>query len=107
MNAADRRIHYRQDAAYELAGVDARIASTKRSAVNVSSRQSAEIADAVLPSLERRAAELRELVATLPERPARVSHDAGAAIQFPTHPTPLTAAELAGLDLPEFLRRAS
>jgi hypothetical protein len=99
---------YSQDAAYELAGLEARIASNRKSARNSVNPKSAGIADAVLSSLERKAAALRDEVATLPERPDRrfgcAEPEAFANAPILT----LTEAQVAALEnepIPEFLRR--
>jgi hypothetical protein len=96
---------YRQDAAYELAGIEGDIRAAARSLGRTNKRSTVTIEESKLRGLNKRAAELRHMVATLPERPTRDTRDAGAGISFPTHPTPLTKEELDGLELPTCLRR--
>lgn len=101
----NHRTHtWKQDAAYELSGIEARIASNRRSAESTDKASTAAIADATLPSLQRRAAELRDLVKTLPERPSQWSSPS---VQHTDTPrtTPLTEEELEALEIPAFLRR--
>lgn len=97
---------YRQDALYELQGLEARIASNKRSAYNTLNAKTAAIADAVLPSMLRRLAELREEVRTLPERPPYVFEHRNGNFACLSRTTPLTEAELEALEIPDFLRRS-
>jgi hypothetical protein len=96
---------YKQDAASELYDVERRIASNRKSAHNSTNSKTAGIADAVLPSLMRRAEELRAEVAMLPERPPYTfAHTDG---NFPclSRVEPFSQRELEELEVPEFLRR--
>jgi hypothetical protein len=96
---------YRQDATSELYDVEQRIKSNRKSAHSSTNRKTAGIADAVLPSLMRRAEELRAEIAMLPERPAYTfAHTDG---NFPclSRVKSFTQTELEELEIPEFLRR--
>lgn len=99
---------YKQDAAYELTGIEARIRSTERSIKTTANAKTAAIGDAVLPSLLRQRAALRAEMAALPQRPERVfAYSAGnsACLTRDAVTEPFTAAELEALAIPEFLRR--
>lgn len=93
---------YKQDAAYELAGIYAKIASNRKSAATTGKASTAKIADACLPSLEKRRLELLAELDTLPVRPERqafVSHSG----KFNYATTWPDATE--DLSIPPFLRR--
>jgi hypothetical protein len=95
---------YRQDAAYELAGIEQRLVTNERSAETTANRKSAAIADAVRPSLERRAVELRALVATLPERPTASGYRSSTT-GWPL-PVVLGEVDLSQFEeIPDFLKR--
>jgi hypothetical protein len=98
---------YKIDARLELHTVEGKIASNRKLVMSTDKAQTARICDATLPSLERRAAELRQEIETLPERPA-LSFRASSNIRFPVVLANTDGTVPACYDpgpLPEFLRR--
>lgn len=96
---------YKQEIAYELSGIKAKIVSNRKSAQTTGKAATAKIADACLPSLLATEAALTSELATAPERPERcgyVSHSS----KFNYATTWPDAIEGDGLDIPAFLRRS-
>ena len=103
------RERYRQDALYELASVEADIASARKTLEHTANANTARTKLAVMPSLERRAQALRDEAAKLPERPERQWDRRGdgnfRCLTRDGHAEPFTEAELAALAIPAFLER--
>lgn len=97
------------DALRDLDTVERTIRSNRKSALTTANRRTADIADAVLPSLERKRARLMEEAELLPDNPSRA--DAYSKLTHYAGPPgrSLTEAEEAQLDkdggVPLFLRR--
>jgi hypothetical protein len=98
---------YKIDARLELHTVEGKIAANHKLVMSTAKAQTARICDAVLPSLERRAAELRQEIETLPERP-ELSFRASSNIRFPVILAGTNGTLPEGVDpgpLPTFLCR--
>ena len=97
---------YKQDAAYELVGVEQQLASARRSSENTENPNSRKIADGKIVALERRRDALKQEVETLPERPVRQwGVPVGAKITPSPEPRRWTQEELDNLEIPDFLKR--
>ncbi len=92
----------------DLDTIERRIRSNRKTARDSPSRKSADISDATLPALERRAEALRaEAEGALDETPKPASKlPAPTSIEWgPVRTTLLTEEELKGLEIPDFLKR--
>lgn len=109
-------MRYRDEALRELYEIERKIKSNRKSAATTLNRKTAAIADATLPSLERKAAALREEINVLTDRPARQAlsglsdiiarfdnADPSKVHHIPTWPNGVYDETL--LDIPAFLRR--
>ena len=108
---------YIQDAKLDLQQCERAIASNRKTAQHNPNPKSAAIADATLPALlRRRDALIAEIAAGLPDRPSNpfaTDADWPGTIppQFPAcclgSGRALSPEELAGLEIPEFLKRVA
>lgn len=98
---------YKIDALAELGTIEGRIKSARKSLRDTANATTARIAEATLPSLERKAAALRAEIATLPDRPP-LTFAYNANGNDWRKPCPVAADDpiFATLDIPAFLRRA-
>ena len=108
-------VRYSQDAKLELQQIERTIASNRKTAQNNPNPKSTAIADATLPSLQRkRDAVIAELAAGLPDRPAN-PYASSADWKGTTPPSfpaccigtnrVLSDEENASLEIPAFLKR--
>jgi hypothetical protein len=98
---------FKIDARADLVAAEGRLASALKSLQNTANATTAAIAEATLPALERKCAELRAEIERLPDRPAFNFHGSG---NFPclTRVVPFSEAELNDFpEIPAFLRRSA
>lgn len=100
-------MRYKIDAMRELATLENRLRSQRKTANNTPSRATASICDAVISSLEKKIAALQTEILALPEKPQPQYRPTSG--NFPIHfrTTDLTDAEKAAMELPDFLRRSA
>jgi hypothetical protein len=99
---------YKQDALYALAGVQAKLISTRKQ-LDSGNPVNVKIAESLLPGMLARAEGLAYLAATLPERPALMPGYASQNIADPRPSVPEGSlpdyAAGIDLDIPAFLKR--
>ncbi len=95
----------RNDARRDLYVIERQIIANRKLAATTINPKSAAIADATLPSMQRRAAALRAEIETLPEAAALSFAVTNGDFRCLTRTAPFTDAELAALEIPAFLQR--